>query len=142
MLAEERTIQFDTPDGYRGFADRVASIKRDLLAFLAQAKADGKSVVGYGAPAKGNTLLNYCRVTDDLIPFTVDKAEAKQGRLLPGSRIPIHAPRALAEARPDYVLILPWNIRREIAAEVRALDGMEGWEGTFVAAIPQLEIES
>ncbi len=142
LASEERAAHFDTREGYQGFADRVASIKRDLVEFLTRAKADGKTVVGYGAPAKGNTLLNYCGVTRDLIPFTVDKAEAKQGRLLPGSRIPIHAPSALAEARPDFVLILPWNIRREIAADVRALEGMEGWSGQFVAAIPQLEIEA
>ncbi len=142
LQAEERAVGFDSEAGYRGFPERVAAIKRDLVTFLQQAKGKGQTVVGYGAPAKGNTLLNYCGVNRDLIAFTVDKAVAKQGRLLPGSRIPIHAPQALADAHPDYVLILPWNIRTEIAAEVRALDGMEGWTGQFVSAIPGLEIDA
>ena len=93
--------------------------------------------MGYGAPAKGNTLLNYCGVRTDLVDFTVDRSPHKQGRYLPGSRIPILGPQAIAEARPDYVLILPWNLKAEIVAQMA---GIREWGGRFVVPIPHLEV--
>lgn len=116
----------------------VADARRDsLLAFLRETKREGKTIAGYGAPAKGNTLLNYCGVTTDLLPFTVDRNPYKQGRLLPGSRVPIFAPDAIFERRPDRVLILPWNLRGEIEREMA---GVREWQARFVVAIPELEI--
>ena len=115
----------------------VADARRDsLLAFLRETKREGKTIAGYGAPAKGNTLLNYCGVTTDLLPFTVDRNPYKQGRLLPGSP-PIFAPDAIFERRPDRVLILPWNLRGEIEREMA---GVREWQARFVVAIPELEI--
>ncbi len=105
--------------------------------FLRAARSDGASVVGYGAPAKGNTLLCWSKVGPDLLPFTVDRSPHKQGRFLPGSRIPVRAPDDLLAARPDYVLILPWNLRDEIVGQMRAVGE---WGGRFVVAVPQLEV--
>lgn len=122
---------------YGTYAPRVQKVKRDLLRFLLAAQEDGRTVVGYGAPAKGNTLLNYCGVRPDLLPYTVDVSPHKQGRYLPGVRIPIHAPEHLFETRPDYVLILPWNIRREITEKMA---GIREWGGRFVVAVPELEV--
>jgi SAM-dependent methyltransferase len=123
--------------GYRGFAERVAAVKRDLLRFLVEARAAGKHVVGYGAAAKGNTLLNSCGIRGDLIDYVVDVSPHKQGRYLPGSRIPIAPPARLAETRPDYVLILPWNLSEEIRRDAA---GIAEWGGRFVVAIPKLAI--
>jgi hypothetical protein len=122
---------------YRDFGERVSRVKRRLLRFLIDAKDDGKSVVGYGAPAKGNTLLNYCGVRSDLLAYTVDLSPHKQGKFLPGTRIPILAPKELAATRPDYVLILPWNLREEIVAQ---RGEVRGWGGRFVVPIPEVEI--
>jgi len=122
---------------YRGFAERTAKVKRELLRFLIDAKESGKRVVAYGAAAKGNTLLNYCGVRGDLIDYVVDLSPHKQGRYLPGSRLPILAPEALKETRPDYVLILPWNLAPEIEA---SMDHIREWGGRFVTAIPRLAI--
>jgi SAM-dependent methyltransferase len=122
---------------YRDFGERVSRVKRRLLRFLIDAKDDGKSVVGYGAPAKGNTLLNYCGVRSDLLAYTVDLSPHKQGKFLPGTRIPILAPKELAATRPDYVLILPWNLRDEIVAQ---RGEVRGWGGRFVVPIPEVEI--
>jgi SAM-dependent methyltransferase len=122
---------------YRGFEERVQATKRKLLTFLIDAKERGKKVVGYGAPGKGNTLLNYCGIRTDLLDFTVDANPYKQGKFTPGTRIPILAPEKLREARPDFVLILPWNLKDEIteaAAYVRE------WGGKFVVPIPQLQV--
>ena len=133
----ERAEGLDRIDAYRAFARRVVDRKCELLDFLVTARRDGKVVAAYGAPAKGNTLLNYCGVGPELVAFTVDRSPHKQGRLLPGTRIPILAPEALLEARPDYVLVLPWNLRDEIAeqmAQVRA------WGGRFVVPIPRVEV--
>ena len=137
MRALEREAGLDGPEAYRGFADQVVETKAALLEFLLRARREGKTVVGYGAPAKGNTLLNYCGVGPELLPFTVDRSPHKQGLLLPGTRIPIRAPEAILEARPDYVLILPWNLREEIAAQMSAI---REWGGRFVVPIPQVEI--
>jgi len=122
---------------YRSFASQVEATKRDLLDFLITAKRDGKRVVGYGAPGKGNTLLNYCGVRTDFLDFTVDRSPYKQGKFLPGTQIPIRHPDALREARPDYVLILPWNLRDEIRTQ---LDYVREWGGRLVVPIPRLEV--
>jgi SAM-dependent methyltransferase len=122
---------------YTSFDDRVRETKRALLEFLIGAKRAGKRVVGYGAPGKGNTLLNYCGIRTDFLDFTVDRNPHKQGKFTPGTRIPILPPEALGEARPDFVLILPWNLKSEI---VRQLGFIRGWGGRCVVAIPELTI--
>jgi hypothetical protein len=98
---------------------------------------DGRSVAGYGAPGKGNTLLNHCGIRSDLLSYTVDRSPVKQGKFLPGTHIPIYPPERLAETRPDYVLVLPWNLRDEIS---RQLDYVRSWDGRLVFPIPVLEI--
>lgn len=125
------------PEIYRDFGNRMAAVKCDLLRFLIDARAEGKSVVGYGAPAKGSTLLNYCGVGPELLPFTVDRNPAKQGRRIPGTGIAIEAPERLFAARPDYVLILPWNLTDEITGQLAAI---RGWGGGFAVAIPSLRV--
>jgi SAM-dependent methyltransferase len=137
LAARERALGVETLDWYRAFAERVAETKRGLLEFLIAARRQGKRVVGYGAPAKGNTLLNYCGVRTDFLDFTVDRSPHKQGRYLPGTRIPIRAPEAIFESRPDYVLILPWNLKDEI---VEQMAGVRAWGGRFVVAIPRVEV--
>lgn len=137
VKAKERAAGLDRIEGYAGFADTVARTKRALLAFLIAAKNDGKRVVGYGAPAKGNTLLNYCGVRGDFLDYTVDASPHKQGLLLPGTRIPIHAPQRILETRPDYVLILPWNIADEIMGKMAAI---RSWGGRFVVPVPEARV--
>lgn len=134
---DELAAAFDRPEGYADFEPKVRKIRDDLLAFLKEAAAAGKKVVGYGAAAKGNTLLNYCGIGPDLLPFIVDRSPQKQGRLCPGSRIPIGTPEDLLEAKPDYVLILPWNIRAEVEQQMLEI---RDWGGRFVVAIPEIRI--
>jgi SAM-dependent methyltransferase len=122
---------------YASFAESVKETKRKLLEFLIRAKRGGKRVVGYGAPGKGNTLLNYCGIRTDFIDFTVDRNTYKQGKFLPGTHIPIHHPDRLREARPDYVLILPWNFKDEI---IQQMAYIRGWGGKFVVPIPEVRI--
>ncbi|MBU6499128.1 MAG: methyltransferase [Rhodospirillales bacterium] len=122
---------------YRRFAERVVQIKCELLTFLIAARRAGQRVAGYGAPAKGNTLLNYCGIGPELLAFTVDRSPHKQGLKLPGSRIPVLAPEALLAARPDYVLILPWNLREEVMAQMA---GIREWGGRFVVPVPELRV--
>jgi hypothetical protein len=119
---------------YLGFAEKVKAAKRDLLDFLIRAKREGKSVVGYGAPAKGNTLLNYCGIRTDFIDYTVDRNPHKQGRFLPGTRIPIKAPEEIRRTKPDYLLILPWNLADEIVEQMSVI---RTWGGKFVIPIPK-----
>jgi hypothetical protein len=122
---------------YAAFQQRADAVKNGLLRFLLQADAEGRTVAGYGAAAKGNTLLNYAGVKPDLLPFICDAAPAKQGKFMPGSHIPILAPSALDERRPDYVLILPWNIAEEVRAQLSHLAD----RGTrFVTAVPELRV--
>jgi hypothetical protein len=123
--------------GHRGFAGEVLKIKSDLLEFLLTAAAEGKSVAGYGAPGKGNTLLNHCGIRSDLLQYTVDRSPVKQGKFLPGTHVPIYAPERLAETQPDYILVLPWNLRDEIT---RQLDYVRSWGGRLVFPIPALEV--
>jgi len=122
---------------YSRFCEQVVETKRKLLAFLIEARRSGKSVVGYGAPGKGNTLLNYCGVRTDFLEFTVDRSPYKQGKFLPGTRIPIHHPDKIKERRPDYVLILPWNFKDEIVAQ---LGYVREWGGRFVIPIPEARV--
>jgi C-methyltransferase C-terminal domain/Putative zinc binding domain/Methyltransferase domain len=135
LRADESAAALDRLETYTGFGDAVAEIKRDLLTFLVEAKRAGERVVGYGAPAKGNTLLNYCGVGAELLEYTVDRSPHKQGRFLPGTRIPIHGPERLIEDRPDHVLVLPWNIADEIVEQLAAV---HEWGGRFVVAIPRV----
>ncbi|WP_310485006.1 class I SAM-dependent methyltransferase [Chamaesiphon sp. VAR_48_metabat_403] len=137
LKAKEIAAHLDKIDTYLDFTERVESIKRQLLAFLIQAKIEGKSVVGYGAPAKGNTLLNYCGVRTDFIDYTVDRSPHKQGLFLPGTHIPIYSPDRIAETKPDYLLILPWNLKSEI---VEQMAHIRDWGGKFVVPIPLLEV--
>lgn len=137
VLRCEAEAGLEGGDVYATFPARVVQVKLDLLRFLLDARAAGQNVVGYGAPAKGNTLLNFCGIGPELLPFTVDLSPHKQGLLLPGSRIPIRAPEAIRNARPDYVLILPWNLRHEIVAQMAMI---REWGGRFVVPIPNLEV--
>ncbi len=137
LRQRELALGFDTLDAYTAFEEQVKHTKRQLLAFLIDAKSRGKRVVGYGAPGKGNTLLNYCGIRTDFLDFTVDANPYKQGKYTPGTRIPILAPSALYEARPDYVLILPWNLKDEIS---NVAAGIRAWGGKFVVPIPKVEI--
>jgi SAM-dependent methyltransferase len=138
VLRLEREAGMRGTDFHRGLQARADRIKDDLLAFLLEQKRAGRRVVGYGAAAKGNTLLNYAGVRGDLLPFVADASPHKQGRWLPGSRIPVVDPLRLDAARPDYVLILPWNLRAEIVAQ---LQHVRSWGGRFVTAVPELTID-
>ncbi len=122
---------------YQAFQGKVTKIKEKLLYFLNHAKSKNKSVMAYGAPAKGNTLLNYCTVTTQLIPYTFDRSPHKQGRYLPGTHIPIKEPELISRLKPDFLLILPWNLKDEI---MQQMSGIRGWGGKFVIPIPTLEI--
>ena len=137
LLERERAAGYHDLDGYRDFAARVAAIKDGLVRFLLDAKDAGRSVAGYGAPGKGNTLLNYCGIRSDLLAYTVDRNPYKHGMFLPGTHIPIHAPDRIAETRPDYVLLLPWNLRTELSAQ---LAGVRDWGGRLVVPIPATEV--
>jgi hypothetical protein len=122
---------------YGTFGEQVAAVKRRLLRFLIEAKEGGKTVAGYGAPGKGNTLLNYCGIRTDLLAFTVDRNPAKQGMFLPGTHIPIFHPDHIDQARPDYLLILPWNLKDEIMKQMAHIGD---WGGRFVIPIPEVEV--
>lgn len=137
VLAEEEAAELHTVAGHEGFAGDVLQIKSDLLGFLLTAAGEGRSVAGYGAPGKGNTLLNHCGIRSDLLQYTVDRSPVKQGKFLPGTHIPIYAPERLAETRPDYILVLPWNLRDEITQQ---LAYVRSWGGRLVFPIPALEV--
>jgi hypothetical protein len=137
VLAQEKAAGLHELSGYTEFAKRVTRVRLDLLRFLTDAAQQGRTVVGYGAPGKGNTLLNHCGIRPDLLQYTVDRNPYKHGRFTPGTRIPILPPERIAADKPDYVLILPWNLRKELTDQ---LSYMEGWGGRLVFPIPQLEI--
>jgi SAM-dependent methyltransferase len=137
LLNEERALGLDTPDYYVGFQMRADRIKNDFVAFLIDARRQGKTVAGYGAAAKGNTLLNYGGVKPDLLPWIVDRNPAKQNKFAPGSRIAIVDEARLRDERPDYVVILPWNLIEEVTAQ---LSYIREWGGQFVTAVPSLTI--
>lgn len=137
LRQREMDAGIDSLAYYADFESRVHETKRKLLEFLISAKNSGKRVVGYGAPGKGNTLLNFCGIRGDFVDFTVDRSHHKHGKYLPGTHIPIFAPERLFEARPDYVLILPWNLRTEIMTQLAAI---REWGGKFVVPIPEVKV--
>lgn len=137
LKAREGASGFTHLEHYLTFGEQVKATKRKFLAFLLRAKEEGQSVVGYGAPAKGNTLLNYCGVRTDLIDYTVDRSLHKQGHFLPGSHIPIYHPDKIKETRPNYLLILPWNLKEEIMEQMAYI---REWRGKFIVPIPEIQI--
>jgi len=137
LLLEEETIGMSSLSFYADFEQKVKDTKRRILEFLIAAKKEGKSVAGYGAPGKGNTLLNYCGIRTDFIDYTVDRNPHKQGNFLPGTLIPIYSPDKIKETKPDYVFILPWNLKEEIMANMSFIGD---WGGKFVIPIPELTI--
>lgn len=137
LLARERDLGLETLAYYESFDEQVKDTKRKLLDFLIRARRDGRTVVGYGAPGKGNTLLNYCGIRTDFLDYTVDRNPHKHGKYLPGTHIPIHPVERITETRPDYVLILPWNLRDEIATQMA---GIRAWGGRFVVPIPEATV--
>ena len=137
VLAAEEAAGLHTAEGHDGFATAVSRVRDDLVAFLIEARRAGKTVVGYGAPGKGNTLLNYCGIRPDLLAYTVDRNPYKHGRFTPGTRIPVLPPERIAADRPDYVLVLPWNLRTELSAQ---LSYVREWGGRLVFPIPTLEV--
>jgi hypothetical protein len=137
LLERERALGFDTVEGQRGFSARVEETKWRLLEFLIECRREGKRVAGYGAPGKGNTLLNYCGIRTDLLEFTVDRNPYKQGQFLPGTHIPIRYPEVLEQARPDFILVLPWNLKEEIVAQ---LSYTREWGARCVVPIPEVEL--
>ncbi len=137
LLQRELTAGFDELRAYTSYAERVGADKRDILAFLIELKRDGRRLAGYGAPAKGNTLLNYCGIGTDFLDYTCDLNPHKRGHLLPGSHIPIESPDVLRDDRPDVVLILPWNLKDEI---IEQLGYIREWGGRFAVRAPELEL--
>src|SRR5580658_6923493 len=137
VRAAEEAAGLSNLESYSSFAERTKETKYALLEFLIQAHANGKQVAGYGAPGKGNTMLNYCGIRSDLLTYTVDRNPYKQGKYLPGSHIPIYSPEHIRETRPDYVLILPWNLKGEI---MQQLAYIREWGGKFVVPIPSVEV--
>jgi SAM-dependent methyltransferase len=137
LRQREKQLGYAGLELYRSFAQKVMATKRDILEFMIKVKRDGKSVVGYGAPAKGNTLLNYCGVRTDMIDYTVDRSPHKQGHFLPGTRIPIHGPEKIRETKPDYLVILPWNLKDEIMSQMAHI---REWGGKFVVFIPEVKV--
>jgi hypothetical protein len=137
LLGVEREAGLDRLETYSAFSEQVKETKRHLLEFLTRAKREGNRIAGYGAPGKGNTLLNYCGIGTDFLDFTVDRNPYKQGKFTPGTRIPIFEPEKLREVKPDYVLILPWNLKDEIMEQEAYI---REWGGRFVVAIPKAEV--
>lgn len=138
ILEYEKSIGVNSIAYYQGFQERIDTIKNDFISFLIQAKKDSKMVVGYGAAAKGNTLLNYCGIKGtDLISYVMDASPFKQNKLLPGSRIPVWNPDKIKESKPDFVVIFPWNLKEEISEQLAFI---KSWGGKFVVAVPQLSI--
>ena len=137
MRAKEVSFGIDRLETYTGFAEQVHQTKRALLDFLIGAKHEKKTIVGYGAPAKGNTLLNYCGIRTDFLDYVVDRSPHKQGLFLPGTRIPVYSPDRIRQTRPDYILILPWNIKDEI---IEQMSYVREWGAKFVIPIPRVEV--
>ena len=137
LRARELSLGFDSLKTYQNFAEQVRTTKRKILSLLIDLKNRGKSIVGYGAPGKGNTLLNYCGIRTDLLSYTVDRSPHKQGRYTPGTHIPILTPDRIRETRPDYVFILPWNLKDEICSQ---MSFVREWGGQFIVPIPEPQI--
>jgi hypothetical protein len=139
LRAREQAAGFTRLERYRSFDEQVKETKRELLDFLINAKRAGKRIAGYGAPGKGNTLLNFCGIRSDFLDYTVDRSPHKQGKFLPGTHIPIYTPDRIRETQPDYVLILPWNLREEIMQQNGYI---REWGGQFVVPIPKVKLYS
>ncbi len=139
IKAEEAAAGLDALEAYAAFESRALAVKGEIVSFLERVLREGKTVAGYGAPAKGNTLLNYCGIDARLMPYTVDISPYKQGHFLPGSRIPIYSPAKIQESKPDYLFILPWNIKEEIMEQMACV---RSWGGKFVIPIPDLQVVS
>jgi len=137
MRAREENAELNQLSRYSSFEESVKETKRKLLEFLILARREGKKVAGYGAPGKGNTLLNYCGIRTDFLDYTVDRSNYKQGKFLPGTHIPIYPPERIRETRPDFVLILPWNLKDEI---MQQLSYIREWGGQFVLPIPEVRV--
>lgn len=137
MITRETALGFSGIERYLTFDEQIKKIKHEILGFLVQAKDGGKTIIGYGAAAKGNTLLNYCGIKSDLIDYVADINPYKQGRYLPGSHIPVLSPDRIRETKPDYILILPWNIKEEI---LKQLSFVREWGARFIIPIPNLEV--
>jgi ABC-type Fe3+-hydroxamate transport system substrate-binding protein len=137
MKSRETAAGLMSIGGYAAFAEKVKNTKRQLLKLLICAKQQGKSIAGYGAPGKGNTLLNYCGVGTDFIDYTVDRNPFKQGQFTPGTHIPIYSPERIRETQPDYVLVLPWNLRNEIMQQMAFI---QEWGGKFIIPIPEAAV--
>ena len=133
----EKAARLDEVATYTSFRSQVEKAKRELLSFIIQAKEEGKTIAAYGAAAKGNTLLNYCGIRSDFIDYVVDRNPHKQGLYTPGTHIPVYAPEKIAETKPDYVLILPWNLKDEVMSQLSAI---RSWGGRFVIPIPSLQV--
>jgi hypothetical protein len=138
LIAVETRAGLASPEGYDEFGRKVKETKLAFVDFLIKAARQGKLVAGYGAPGKSATLLHYCGIGKDLIQFTVDRSPYKQGRFLPGTHIPIFHPDRIREAKPDYVIILPWNLKDEIMGQMKFI---RDWGGKFIVPIPKLTIE-
>lgn len=137
LARREREAGLHQLETYANFAEQVHATKRKLLSFLIEVKSCGKAIAGYGAPGKGNTLLNYCSIRSDFLDYTVDRNPYKQGKYLPGTHIPIFPPEKIAETKPDYVLILPWNLKEEIMAQLAYI---RSWGASFVVPIPEVSV--
>jgi len=137
LRAQELAYGIAGVDTYRGFSEKVKQTKRALLEFLIDVKRNGKTVVGYGAPAKGNTLLNYCGIRSDFVDYTVDRSPYKQGRFLPGTHIPVFHPDRVRETKPDYLFVLPWNLKEEVMEQ---MSDIRKWGGKFVIPIPRVQV--
>jgi SAM-dependent methyltransferase len=137
LIAAEERAGLASPEGYEHFARKVKQTKLDLVNFLLMAAREGKSVAGYGAPGKSATLLHYCGIGKDLIEYTVDRSPYKQGRFLPGTHIPIYHPERIRETKPDYVVVLPWNLKDEIMEQLQFI---RSWGGRFVIPIPRVSV--
>ena len=137
LLAREERAGLDRIDTYTAFADRVRADKREIVRFFVEQKEADLSIAGYGAPAKGNTLLNYCGIRTDFIDYTVDRNPHKQGRYLPGTHIPIRDPEEIRRTKPELVFILPWNLRDEVMEQ---MSFVREWGGRFAARSPEIRI--
>ena len=137
LIEKEESNGFNKIEFYSTFGEQVKETKRKILDFLVKEKRAGKSIVGYGAPAKGNTLLNYCGIRTDFIDYTVDRNPHKQSHYLPGSHIKIEAPERISETKPDYLFIFPWNIKEEIMEQMAFI---REWGGKFVIPIPKVMV--
>jgi C-methyltransferase-like protein/putative zinc binding protein/methyltransferase family protein len=137
LIERERLAGLDQMEPYQAFGGRIEGLKRELLEFLIGIRREGRAIAGYGAPAKANTLLNYCAIREDLLAYTVDRNPYKQGLFTPGTHIPVHAPEELARTRPEFIWILPWNLEHEILGQ---LDYARAWGAKFVVAVPELRV--